>query len=360
MNINDVIVYIMLSLMCIAVLDHAFSNKLGLGSKYVQAFSAMGTLAMYMLGTLCFAPVLAKALKPCVSPFFNAIGADPCVIAGLLIGSDSGDYPIAVSMAKSAQAADFSGLIIGSMFGICLTFLVPYLLGVADEAERPLIAKGILAGISTIPLGCFAGGLTAGFDLIFIFKNLIPVILFSGFVAAGLIFFQSAAIKIFLAAGKVMRAFLAITLMIAAFEGVSGISVIKGLLPISQAFAIVGNIIVILVGAFVFVHILTKVLNAPIKKLSAFLKVNETSCSGFLCALANTIAMAALIKDMDKRGKILNAAFAVSAGFAFGDHLAFTAGVNKDMILAVVTGKLAGGITALTLACAILRKEKSS
>jgi ethanolamine transporter len=53
---------------------------------------------------------------------------------------------------------------------------------------------------------------------------------------------------------------------------------------------------------------------------------------------------------MNPKGKLLNVAFAVSAAFVFGDHLGFTAGVNKDMIFPVIIGKLVAGITALILA----------
>jgi ethanolamine transporter len=54
--------------------------------------------------------------------------------------------------------------------------------------------------------------------------------------------------------------------------------------------------------------------------------------------------------QMDPKGKLLNVAFAVSAAFVFGDHLGFTAGVNKEMIFPVIVGKLVAGVTALILA----------
>ena len=63
-----------------------------------------------------------------------------------------------------------------------------------------------------------------------------------------------------------------------------------------------------------------------------------------------------LIKDMNDKGKIMNFAFAVSAAFVFGDHLGFTAGVNKEMIFPVIVGKLSAGISALILAFIISDK----
>ncbi len=53
---------------------------------------------------------------------------------------------------------------------------------------------------------------------------------------------------------------------------------------------------------------------------------------------------------MDRKGKILNAAFAASGAFVFGDHLAFTSAVNPEMVLPIIVSKLTGGISALLLA----------
>ena len=65
------------------------------------------------------------------------------------------------------------------------------------------------------------------------------------------------------------------------------------------------------------------------------------------------------MKDMDNRGKVINTAFAVSAAFVFGDHLGFTAGVNRDMIFPMVVGKLVGGITAVILAMMLTPKNEA-
>lgn len=53
---------------------------------------------------------------------------------------------------------------------------------------------------------------------------------------------------------------------------------------------------------------------------------------------------------MDPRGKVINVAFAVSVAFVFGGHLGFVASVNKEMMFAMIVGKLVGGLTAIALA----------
>ena len=58
--------------------------------------------------------------------------------------------------------------------------------------------------------------------------------------------------------------------------------------------------------------------------------MNEVGSAGLIATLANNIAMFNMIGDMNEKSKIINIAFAVSASFTFGDHLAFTAGVNPN------------------------------
>ena len=73
--------------------------------------------------------------------------------------------------------------------------------------------------------------------------------------------------------------------------------------------------------------------------------------------MANNIPMCGMMKDMNKRGKILNAAFMVSGTFIIGDDLAFTASVNKEMILPVIVGKGVAGIAAVAVAWFCLPKN---
>jgi ethanolamine transporter len=63
-----------------------------------------------------------------------------------------------------------------------------------------------------------------------------------------------------------------------------------------------------------------------------------------------------MVKDMDHRGKIVNIAFAVSAAFVLGDHMGFTAGFAPKMLVPMILGKLAGGISAVAVALLLTRK----
>ena len=57
-----------------------------------------------------------------------------------------------------------------------------------------------------------------------------------------------------------------------------------------------------------------------------------------------------MMKDMDERGVVLNAAFAVPASFTLADHLAFTLANRPEYLGAVTAGKLISGVIAVAAA----------
>jgi ethanolamine transporter len=362
MGISDIILYIMLIFMAVGGIDYFIGKKIGLGIKYEEGFMAMGALTMNMAGAVCIAPVLGQWLRPVLGPVFQLFGASPAMFATTILACDMGGYPLAMSLAgvdinnmalasqEAINAGNFAGLILGSMMGATIVFSIPVGLGLIDIKDRPFLAQGILIGLITIPLGCLAGGAVAGYGFLWMLRNLIPVIIFAVVVALGLFFAQKIMITIFLWFGRFIVAFLTIALVLAGIEGATGITIIKGMAPISEAFAIVGSIAVVLAGAFGLVYILTKYLGKPLGKMGELLGMNKDAAAGMVATLANNIAMFSILKNMDDRGKVINVAFSVSAAFVFGDHLGFVAGIDKSMILAVVVGKLVGGVTAVLVA----------
>lgn len=372
MGINDVILYLMLVLMVIAGIDRFTGNRLGLGEKFEEGFNALGALALSMVGAICIAPVLGAWLEPIVGPIYAQMGANPAMFATTLLANDMGGYNLAMALSganlpnapiEAVNAGNFAGLILGAMMGPTIVFSIPVALGIINLEDRPFLAKGILIGMITIPLGCLAGGAVAGYPFTWMILNLIPVLIVAIIIAIGLTFIPDTMITLFLLFGKFVIAFLTLALIIAGIAGATTPdnrpeflqSIIayfegKGMDPVSEGFAVIGGISVVLAGAFTLVHLMTKFLGEPLSKVGGLLGMNKEAAAGMVATLANNIAMFSIMKNMDDRGKVINVAFAVSASFVFGDHLGFTAGVNKNMIFAMVVGKLVGGITAVCLA----------
>lgn len=353
MGINEVIIWILMICMVIGGIDYAIGNKLGLGKQFEEGFMALGPLALAMVGVVSLAPVLAKLLSPIIVPLYTTLGADPSMFATTLLANDMGGYPLAMELAKDPDAGRLAGLILGAMMGPTIVFTIPVALGIIDKDDRKYLAKGVLAGIVTIPLGVLAGGLVAGFPIGMILANLIPIVIAAIAIAVGLWMAPEAMTRGFEAFGKGLTFLITIGLVIAVFQELTGFRIMPegwDLASPTEGLTIVGSIAMVLLGAFPAVYLIVKGLSKPLGHAGRLIGINDAAAGGMIASLANNIPMFEIYKDMDPRGKILNAAFAVSAAFTFGDHLGFTAGVDKGMIFPMIVGKLVAGITGVIVA----------
>lgn len=360
MNISSIIIYIMVVFMALGALDKIIGNKFGLGEKFDEGMMAMGTLAVAMVGVVSIAPVLAKILRPVVEPVYTFLGADPAMFATTLLANDMGGYPLAMELAKTPEAGLFAGLIVGAMMGPTIVFTIPVALGIIKKEDHKYMAKGILAGIITIPIGSLVGGLVAGFEIGMILSNLVPIIIVAALIALGLWRIPDKMISGFNRFGQGVVIVITIATAAIIIETLTGFVVIPGMAPISDGIQIVGAIAITLAGAFPMVYVITKVFKKPLMAAGKLLGMGDIAAAGMVATLANNIPMFGMMKDMDNRGKVINTAFAVSAAFVFGDHLGFTAGVNREMIFPMVAGKLVGGITAIMLAMLITPKNTAA
>ena len=327
MSPHEILIAIMAAFAVLGALDRIFGNRVGLGPEFENGILSLGSLALSMVGIISLAPVLAGLLRPVVVPVYRVLGADPAMFAGTILANDMGGAPLAKELAGSPEAAKLGGLLVGAMLGATVVF--------------------------TIPVGVLVGGLVAGFPILMVLRNLIPIVLIALLIALGLWKWEGGMIRGFAVFGKIIVAIITIGLAAALVESLTGLVLIPGMAPISEGLSIVGDIALVLAGAFPLVWAITKVFRKPLMKLGSLLGMNDTAAAGLIASLANSIAMFGMVKDMDQRGKVINVAFAVSAAFVFGDHLGFTAGFDPEMLVPVILGKLAGGVTAIFVAMAI-------
>lgn len=357
MSAYEIIIAIMAFFAVLGALDRIFGSRFGLGKAFEEGFLSMGSLALAMVGVICIAPILAKFLKPIVVPVYTFLGADAAMFAGTLLACDMGGGALALEMTDDLRAAMLGGVLCGSMLGSTVVFTIPVALGILQERDRGALAKGVLCGVVTIPLGIFAGGLVAGFPISMIVKNLVPIVAIALLISLGLWRAEKAMIRGFTVFGKLVTALITLGLAAAIVESLTGFGILGGMAPISEGFETVGAIAIVLAGAFPLVQVITRALQKPLSALGRRLRINETAAAGLIASLANSIATFHMLERMDERGKIVNVAFAVSAAFVFGDHLGFTAGFAPQMLPAVIVGKLTGGVSAILIALLLTKKS---
>ena len=357
MSVHEILIAAMAVFAVLGALDRIIGNKFGLGQEFENGILAMGSLGLSMIGIIAFSPVLAAVLKPVIVPAFTFLGADPAMFAGTILANDMGGGALAQELTTDPQAAGLGGVITGSMLGATIVFTIPVALGILSQEDRPFLAKGILCGIVTIPVGVLTAGVVAGYPILMVLRNLIPIVLIGGLIALGLWKAEKAMVKGFGIFGKGVVALITVGLAVAIVHSLTGWELIPGMNGIEEGFQTVGSIAIVLAGAFPLVFLITKLFRKPLLKLGQLLGINDTAAAGLIASLANSIATFGMVKEMDDRGKVVNIAVAVSAAFVFGDHLGFTAGFAPELLPAVIVGKLVGGISAVAVALLLTRKK---
>lgn len=358
MSFNEIVMWIMAFGALVGGLDKILGNRLGLGKEFDKGYEAMGPLTLGMVGIVCLTPLIEQGIHAAVHPLCQSLHIDPAIF-GAVLANDMGGYQLAMSLATDPRAGQLSGVLVSSMLGATLVFNIPVALGMVPKEKHPYFVQGLLAGLIAIPFGGILGGLSAGFPLHLILVNIAPIALFSALLALGLRFIPRQMFSGCLAFGKLVTALCYIGLACAAFESITGLVIIPGMAPIQSAMETVCEIAIVLGGTFPVLSIMMKLLNKPLSALGRKIGLDFISISAMIFALANSVSVFVMSKDMSARGIIINTAWVVTASAVLGDHLAFTASVEPDMILPLVVTKVSAGIIAVLLAMYIASKEIS-
>ena len=353
----EILAGIMAVFAVIGALDKITGNHLKLGDEFEKGIMTLGPLSLSMIGMMTIAPALADLLIPVITPVANLFGFDPSALAGILIANDMGGAALADSIAADKLLGSFHGLCVASMLGATISFTIPVALRSSKKEHHDDVLLGLLCGISTIPVGCFVSGLVMGINPITVLLNLLPAILISVIIIIGLLKFQKVTVKVFSVFGKIISILITCGLALGIFQQLTGKVILENTAPIMESAATVFTICITLAGTFPLIAIISKLLKKPLSVLGKKLELDDTSVVGLIATLANSIATMESADRMNRKGRILNLAFAVSAAFVFGDHLAFTLSYNAEHIVPVIIGKLVAGITALVVASILYKKS---
>lgn len=359
MNIVSVIMAIFAA---VAAIDLIIGNKLGLGREFEKGINMLGNLTLSMLGMIVLSPILSSLLSTPLRAFSEIVPIDPSAFISSILANDMGGAQVSLEIANSEKIGYFSGLIIGSMMGATISFTLPFVMGAVDKEQRKNVLLGLLCGICTVPVGCFAAGLIMGLSTLSVLLNLLPLILISVILALGLLLFQNASVKIFNIFGIIIRTIVIIGLVIGILEFLTGFDILPYTDPQTtmSGVEIIFNIACVMAGAFPLLYIISKLIAKPLGALGRKTGMNEKSLLGFISTLATSVTTFGMMKEMDDRGVILNSAFAVSAAFTLADHLAFTLSFKAEYLPAVIAGKLISGAFAVALAAIIYKKTAGS
>ena len=337
-------------------LDRIFGNRFGLGKEFERGPMLLGDLALSMIGMIIIAPLLSRLIAPALNLLSDMAGIDPSSITSMLFANDMGGAALAREVAKDEQMGQFNGMVVASMMGCTISFTVAFALNAVKPHQHKPLLLGLLCGIVTIPVGCFAGGLALHIPTLQLLYNLLPLFIFSLLVASGLMLFPELSTKIFSALGAGIKILITIGLILGIIHSLSGYEIISGLNRLEDAGVICLNAAVIMTGAFPLLQLLSKLLGKQLNALGKRIGIDEASSLGLISCLANSISAFSMMEKMNEKGIMLNAAFAVSAAFVFGDHLAFTLAYDPICLSGVIVGKLTSGLLSLLAASFIYKR----
>ena len=352
----EILNYIFIFFAAIAALDRIFGSKLGLGDEFERGISMAGPLILSMGGMLILVPVISDLLSEisgASSPFF-----DLSIIPSAILANDMGASQIAMSLAASPEVGLLNGMVVSSMMGCTFSFLIYYVLQFTAKERHGDVVFGLLCGIITIPVGVLIAGIIIGVDALSLTFVLLPLLLFAGLLALGILKLENVTVKIFIAIGWIIKAVITFGLVVGIVDFMTGYEIIPGVDSLENVMKTIGSILCIMVGVLPLLTILKKVLKKPLSAMGRALGINDTSSLGMFVTLGTCISTFEMSGEMDRRGLIFNSAFAVSASFVFIDHLAWTMAVAPETTLAMIVGKLISGIAAVIFAYFMCKIKK--
>ena len=350
----NILTYVMAAFMLLAALDRILGNRFGLGREFENGVELLGTMALSMVGMIIAAPLIAHLMQPLFDLLPSRI--DPSILPSIVFANDMGGAPLAVGAARNADIGAFNAMVVSSMMGCTVSFTIPFCLGCVPKALHRDMLLGLLCGIVTIPLGCFIGGLVCGLTPLALFVNLLPLLVFSAIVAVGILRAPDLCVKIFNVLGWIIKAVITVGLAVGIFSFLTGIQLLPHVGTLEDGMDIVINACAVMTGTFPMIYLLSKLLAKPLKLVGRKIGINEASALGFVTSFATSVTTFSMMPKMDRRGIVLNAAFLVSAGFVFTDHMAFTMAYLPDYLPAMIVGKLTAAILSLFLAVPVCRR----
>lgn len=333
----------------LAVIDKVLGNRFKLGDEFDRGISTAGPLILSMSGMIVLAPILADGLSFVFRPVLSFLHIDLSMIA-TFFPSDAGGASMAYELSEDIKMRGYNGIIVASMFGATLCPVIPLSLQMVEKKYHDDVLIGLLCGIATIPLGCLTAGLIIGIEILPLLLNTAPIIVLSALICLGLVKTPDFVRKLLGLVGKLLLALVAVGLGIGIIRTLCGVEVVKNTAPLENSFLIIGNIVIILAGVFPLLSVISRLFKKVFEKLGRLLKLDDGAVLGLVTSLANSIPVFSMMGEYTPRGRIMNMAFAVSAAYVFGDHLAFALSFDNSFALPMIVGKLVGGLSALVIA----------
>ena len=144
----------------------------------------------------------------------------------------------------------------------------------------------------------------------------------------------------------------------AAFGYIAHVPLVKGLDPIEEALAVVADMCVVQLGSIPLAYLFIDLMKRPLAAAGRLLRINDVAVAAFPISCVNVMSVFMLVKDMDRRGIVLSAAWYTNTICILTAHYAYTQSMDTSMVGPMMAAKLTGGVLAVVLACFMTKNMK--
>lgn len=349
-------ILIMLILCLAGLLDKILNNRLGLVEAFDKGINSMGSIAMSMTGFYCIAIALIQKNVDIITRIGADSAFDPSIIIGSILAPDMGGFSIVAGL-NSEIFLIFSGVVLTSTLGQTISFQLPIFLASLKKDDLQPFISGLVYGILSLPLVLIVVALYLQIPHLLI--NLLPILLLCLVLIMALYFSYDRTIFVLTLFGYIIRIISIILFALVILQlFFNNLSFTNDLL-ISEAMVIVLRMCIVVCGSMILSDIIIKKFSRVIFMVGQKLGINSTSVMGLLLSLGTSIAMIPLFSQMDRKGKMINAAFSVSGAYVFGGQLGFISSVvDSQGVLVYMISKIVAGVLAIIFVMLFYKLKK--
>jgi ethanolamine transporter len=376
--IGTIITYIMMICCAIGGIAYIKDDQSELGQAFTDGLNAMANMFIPICGLMASVPFLEIFVTKVIGPLFKHIGADPVVAAAIILPPDCGSFALATEVGQSVDLYPVI-IAIGFMCASTISFNVPCGISMLEKKDIKYLALGTMSGFLSVPFGCFITSVICMFThptvrsgftstgtpdhrvvltMTQIMQNLLPVIIICILMAIGLKFIPNGMIKGFGVFAKILTGVLTTVVVCCIIQHYTGLFTdilhigwgFNDLLGEGGAIQLLGQIGMMLSGAFPFVTLVKRYLSKPLEKLGRYAGLEANGSVGLVACLPNGLALFPYIKDMRPVDKVICLAFLVCGGYCLGDFIAFDVNFQPNLLVPVFVGQIGGGIIGILFA----------
>ena len=355
----NIFIAIMLVFAAAGLLDEILGGKLGLMPNFEKGLATMGGLAMSTVGFYAIGVTYVQTHAEAIAEAAKHMPFDPALIPSCLLAPDMGALGMAQKLAATPALAAFTGAMVAGSLGMTVGYQLPVFLAAVRKDEIGELMRGFIFGLIAIPFGLAVGGLMLGLPVRQLFFNMIPVLVLCVVLIAAFVLVPELTMKIMIFIGNAIRIFSFLLFGVAVFGiFMPKYAVVEDAL-IEEMLFMVLRMVIAACGGLVLSQVALKRLQKPIQRIGAILGINEEAVVGLFLSFIQILAMLPLFSKMDKRGKVLNAAFSVAGAYVVGGQMTLVASlIPGNWVTAYMISKVLSGGLAVALAVICLRRSK--